>query len=169
MESVPPRFLVDRMLGKLAKWLRLLGYDAACLPQLSPQALIREARRQDRILLTRDMRICRRKDVPAYIFVQSDHFREQIAQVVRSVGRPDVAWIMTRCSACNELLQPVEKRAVQAHVPAYVWETQALFHRCHGCQRIYWPATHREHLLQELQDLGLLEHPDTLGTLKQAE
>src|SRR2546430_438365 len=71
--AVPaPRFLADRMLGKLARWLRILGYDTAYLPQLSPEGVMREGRRQRRLILTRDTRLLRRKDAPPFIFVQDD-------------------------------------------------------------------------------------------------
>ena len=73
-----PCFLVDRMLGRLAKWLRILGYDTAYLPQLSPQGLMREGRRQERIIITRDTRFFRLKDDPVFIFVHDDHFRKQL-------------------------------------------------------------------------------------------
>ena len=59
-----PRFLADRMVGKLAKWLRILGYDTVSLPQLSPEGVMREGRRQGRLILTRDTRLLRRKDAP---------------------------------------------------------------------------------------------------------
>src|SRR5262244_445141 len=77
-----PRFLADRMVGKLARWLRILGYDTIYLPQLSPEGVMREARRQGRLILTRDTRLLRRKDASPFVFVQSDRFREQLRQVV---------------------------------------------------------------------------------------
>jgi len=152
----PPRFLADRMVGKLARWLRLLGYDTAYLPQLSPQGVITEARRQGRIILTRDSRIVRRKDVGLLVFVEDDHFREQLCQVVRDLRLDPVLHLLTRCSECNALLQPVAKAKIQDRVPEYVWRTQEEFHCCPDCRRVYWGATHKERMLSELRQLGLI-------------
>ncbi|MEW6299822.1 MAG: Mut7-C RNAse domain-containing protein [Thermodesulfobacteriota bacterium] len=151
-----PRFLADRTLGKLAKWLRILGYDTASLPQLTPDGLVREGRRQGRIILTRNTRLLRRRDAPPLIFVRSDHFREQLKQVVDACHLDPERWLFTRCIACNRALEEVPKDMVQGRVPEYVWHTQDVFCRCPQCQRVYWGATHRDHVLDELRRLGLI-------------
>lgn len=156
-QEPPPRFLADRMVGKLARWLRLLGYDTAYLPQLSPEGVMREARRQERIILTRDSRIMRRKDAPALLFIESDRFREQLSQVVKALRLDPVEHLLTRCSECNERLQPIAKDNVRDRVPEYVWRTQAEFRCCPECRRLYWGATHKERMMEELRRLGLIE------------
>lgn len=156
--SVPaPRFLADRMLGKLARWLRILGYDTAYLPQLSPEGIIREGRRQRRLILTRDTRLLRRKDAPPLVFVHSDHFREQLHQVVDTLHLDPWRALFTRCVECNRTLTEVAKEEVHEQVPEYVWQTQGQFHRCPECHRLYWGATHRDHVVQELQRLGVVK------------
>jgi uncharacterized protein with PIN domain len=144
------------MLGRLAKWLRILGYDTAYLPQLSPQGLMREGRRQERIILTRDTRFFRQKDAPAFIFVRDDHFRQQLRQVINACHLDPLQALLTRCSECNQLLEVVEKETVQTFVPEYVWQTQDEFRRCPECRRLYWGATHKEHVLAELRQVGLI-------------
>jgi uncharacterized protein len=156
MHESPPRFLADRMVGKLARWLRLLGYDTAYLPQLSPEGVMREARQQGRIILTRDSRIVRRKDTPPLLLIESDRFREQLKQVVEALQLDPVRYLLTRCSECNERLQPIAKDDVRDRVPEYVWQTQEEFRRCPGCRRLYWGATHKERMLEELRRLGLV-------------
>ena|SRR5436190_1517519 len=154
--TVPtPRFLADRMLGKLARWLRILGYDTAYLPQLSPAGVMREGRRQQRLILTRDTRLLRRKDAPPFIFVQSDHFREQLQQIVDTLHLDPLRALLTRCLECNQTLTEVTKAEVRERVPEYVWQTQSEFRRCPECHRLYWGATHRDHVLEELRRLGL--------------
>jgi len=155
-----PCFLVDRMLGRLAKWLRILGYDTVYLPQLSPQGLMREGGRQGRIILTRDTRFLRQKNAPAFIFVHDDHFRKQLRQVTDSCHLDPVQTLFTRCSACNQPLAIVEKKTVQSLVPEYVRQTQDEFRRCPACQRLYWSATHKEHVLDELRKMGLIGDSD---------
>lgn len=151
-----PRFLADRMLGKLARWLRILGYDAAYLPQLSPQGVMREGRRQGRLILTRDTRLRRRKDAPPFIFVHSDRFREQLHQVVDTLHLDPVRALFTRCVACNRTLEEVAKDTIHDRVPEYVWQTQNEFRRCPECHHLYWGATHRDHVLDELRRLGMV-------------
>ena len=151
-----PRFLVDRMLGRLAKWLRILGYDTAYLPQLSPQGLIREGRQQDRFILTRDTRVLRQKGAPQVIFIHHDLFRDQLKQVIATFHLDPLVYLFTRCSECNELLVAVKKEEVHDQVPEYVWQTQSEFHQCPGCHRLYWGATHKEHVLAELRQIGVV-------------
>lgn len=155
-QSPLPSFLADRMVGKLARWLRLLGYDTIYWPHLSPDGVLREARRQGRIILTRDTRIPRRKDAAQCIFIASDRFREQLRQVVEELRLDPQAHVLTRCSVCNAVLELVDKDKVRDRLPVYVWETQREFRRCPECQRLYWGATHKERVLEELRQLGLL-------------
>lgn len=152
-----PRFLADRMLGKLARWLRILGYDTAYLPQLSPEGVLREGGRQGRLILTRDTRILRRKDAPPFIFVHDDRFREQLCQIVDTLQIDPLRALFTRCAECNRILEEVTKDEVRERVPEYVWQTQDEFRRCPGCRRLYWGATHRDRVLDELQRLGLVK------------
>jgi hypothetical protein len=157
IQTTSPCFLADRMVGKLARWLRLLGYDTAYLPQLSPNGVMREARRQGRIILTRDSRIIRQKDAPSFIFIEQDRFRDQLQQVVTALRLDPTQRLFTRCSACNAPLQLVTKEKVRQQVPDYVWQTQQEFRCCSECRRVYWSATHKDHVLTELRRLGLLE------------
>jgi hypothetical protein len=144
------------MVGKLARWLRILGYDTTYLPQLSPAGVMREARRQGRIILTRDTRILRQKDVPPLVFIHSDRFREQLKEVVDALHLDPLGLLFTRCAECNQVLQEVAKGEARESVPEYVWQTQNEFRRCPGCHRIYWGATHKDHVLDELRRLGLI-------------
>jgi uncharacterized protein with PIN domain len=150
-----PRFLADRMLGRLAKWLRILGYDTAYLPQLSPAGVMREGRRQSRVVLTRDTRLLRQKDAPPFVFVRSDHFREQLKQLADTLHLDPLHALFTRCVACNQALEGVAKGEVRDRVPEYVWQTQNGFRRCPQCHRLYWGATHRDHVLAELPKVGV--------------
>jgi hypothetical protein len=163
-EEIPPtravgdvKFLVDRMLGRLAKWLRILGYDAVYARISAPLGLMWEARRQGRFILTRDTRLARGRDAPPHLIVESDRFREQLRQVVRALGLEPLSKLLTRCIECNRPLEGVAKERVRDKVPPYVWETQDSFLTCAGCGRVYWGATHREHILEELRRMALLE------------
>ena len=150
-----PRFLADRMVGKLVKWLRILGYDTVYMPEVSPISVKREAHRQGRILLTRRTCFLNQKDVPPFVFLRADRFREQLKQVCTDLQLKISSSLLRRCSACNRELETVDRAQVQARVPAYVWQTQSTFFYCRQCQRVYWGATHRDRIVEELRHMGI--------------
>src|SRR6185295_11008145 len=114
------------------------------------------ARREGRLILTRDTRLVRDPNLPAHLFVTSDDFRVQLREVAAVLplapGAP-----FARCLECNRLLEDVPREAVQERVPPYVWETNDRFLSCRHCAHLYWPATHRAHMRRELAALGLLD------------
>lgn len=153
--SHPIKFAADRMLGRLAKWLRIIGQDVIYGRHLSGYGLIRAARAENRLILTRD-RGLKKKQPPRFIFIESDRFPEQLRQVVRECGLAVGAALFTRCLNCNALLQARPKESVEALVPPYVYSTQGKFFSCPDCRRVYWPATHHQKMLDELKNIGVL-------------
>ena len=153
--SAETRFAADKMLGRLTRWLRLIGRDVIYGAHLSANGLIRVARREGRMILTRDRRIGKRSNPPEYLFIKSDHFREQLKEVIEAFALDPRERIFTRCVQCNSILEPIKKESVKDHVPPYVFSTQEKFSFCRDCQHIYWPATHLERILQELRAMGL--------------
>ncbi len=151
-----PRFLADRMVGTLAKWLRILGYDTVYMPEVSPTSVKREAHRQGRILLTRRTCFLNQRDTPPFVFIRADRFREQLKQVCTELQLTVPSSLLRRCSACNRELETIDRSHVQARVPAYVWQTQTTFSYCRKCQRVYWNATHRERIIEELRHMGIV-------------
>lgn len=147
------RFAADKMLGRLAKWLRVIGQDVTYGLHLSGYELIRAARREGRLILTRDRGI-RKKSPPAVLLIQSDHFREQVKQVVHVCGLDPLRNPFTRCVECNTPLDSIPKGSVEKKVPPYVYSTQEQFSFCRSCQRIYWPATHQQKMMDELKAMG---------------
>lgn len=152
--SAPPRFAADRMLGRLARWLRILGHDVAYGPHLAGRAVVACARRERRVLLTRDTRLCRDPELPPHVFIRSDHFREQLREVAAAVPLHGPT-PLCRCLDCNRPLVEVPRDDARERVPPYVAATQERFLGCPGCGRLYWGATHRAHMLGELATLGL--------------
>lgn len=142
------------MLGRLVKWLRIIGQDVIYGPHLTGYGLIRAARAENRLILTRDRRL-KQKQPPAFVFIESDHYRDQLRQVVRECGLKLGMNLFTRCVECNTLLQPRPKETLESVVPRYVFASQQTFFSCPSCQRIYWPGTHHEKMLDELRNLGL--------------
>lgn len=142
------------MLGRLVKWLRIVGQDVIYGPHLTGYGLIRAARAENRLILTRD-RGLKQKQPPPYLFIESDHYRDQLRQVVSQCGLKLGDDFFTRCIECNTLLQSKPRESLEKVVPPYVFSSQEKFFSCPTCRRVYWPATHHQRMLEELMKLGL--------------
>src|SRR5438552_13000462 len=116
------------MLGRLARWLRILGCDVAYGSHLAGRTLVDCARREGRMLLTRDTRLVRRRDLPPYVFVRSDRFRDQLREVAAAVPL-DGTDFLRRCLDCNVLLEEVRRETARDRVPPFVCETAARLRR----------------------------------------
>jgi uncharacterized protein with PIN domain len=152
-----PRFVADVMLGRLAKWLRIAGFDVLYSNRYSDDELVALSHAEGRILLSRDTRLLVRKVVRRFVFLESDKIQDQIRQIFRLIGTQNLPDILSRCLSCNEVLAPIPRDGVKELVPPYVFATQPHFKSCPRCQRIYWAGTHREAVLRTLQ--ALVEEP----------
>ena len=141
------RLVADAMLGRLAKWLRALGYDTLYW-RGDDAGLVRLAMVEDRLLLTRDTRLPSRLPVGRSLLIESDHYDEQLRQVVSRFGLPPR--MGHRCLRCNLLLEPADKAALRSQVPEFVWNHHDRFARCPGCLRIYWEGTHYARMMETL-------------------
>jgi uncharacterized protein with PIN domain len=148
------KFFVDCMLGKLARWLRILGYDAAFDPSLDDDEAIALSLSEHRIILTRDRALLKRKRRPEAVFVESTEPRRQILQVLEELRLElDPALFFSRCLVCNAETRPAPREEVGGLVPPYVFATQDRFSRCTHCGRIYWKATHFRNMVAGLGEL----------------
>jgi uncharacterized protein with PIN domain len=140
------------MLGTLAKWLRLLGYDTAYDNVAADPELARRARAEGRVLLTRDRELSARRGLRT-VLIQSEVLEEQVREVQAALGPPpDPA--LSRCAVCNTELELIAPADVASRVPPYVLRTQSDFRRCPGCGRVYWPGTHVEEMRDQLDEWG---------------
>ena len=152
MDDEPLKLLADCMLGKLAKWLRLLGYDTAYDNTADDPELARRARAEGRVLLTRDRGLAARRGLRT-LLIQSEVLEEQIAEVRQALGPPPGP-PLSRCAVCNTALKPVSPAEVADLVPPYVLRTQTEFRYCPGCGRVYWPGTHVQEMRRRIDGLG---------------
>lgn len=145
------RFLADSMLGTLAKWLRILGYDTLYSPELDDLEAIRLARLEGRVLLTRDTGLLRRKGLCS-LFIESEVLEAQLTQVLRAFAlRLDHPF--SRCPVCNEVLEEIPKHEAWGQVPPFVFQTQESFRLCPECNRFYWRGTHWQKMRKQLEKL----------------
>ena len=148
------KFIADDMLGKLAKWMRIMGCDVEYFRSITDKELAERAYASGRIILTRDTLLIRRRKVRNnHFFIQSDSYKDQIRQVVKHFSIDPYSQILTRCIICNEPLVNIDKASIASKVPAYVYETQNTFETCPSCKRIYWNATHKERMVKQLEEM----------------
>lgn len=149
------RLIADAMLGKLAKWLRVLGFDVSYERRIEDQVLVCRAKIEGRDILTRDRHLVQRRwgHSIRFIVIEADHWPNQVRQVLRELGRPPRKQVLSRCLRCNEPLNSFRRKEAVARVPPYVHRTQKRFFQCPSCRRIYWRGTHQKRILYRLKKL----------------
>lgn len=148
------KFLVDRMLGRLAKELRILGYDTLYYRGSDVYQLFRLAREEKRIILTRSSKLTPKKPEDQVIRIQEDDPRDQLKELIKkglvSLNEEE---LFSRCLLCNSLLEEASREEVEGHVPEFIYYQYENFFRCPQCHKVYWPGSHQEHMNQRIKDL----------------
>jgi uncharacterized protein with PIN domain len=151
-----PRFLADCNVGRLARWLRALGYDASYHAHIDDAELVREAAAESRVLLTRDRDLTKRRvirsGVVRAILIRDDDVHAQLRQVFTELEL-DSDHSLTRCIVCNSELEERPAASVATRVPPFVRRTQTRYAECPACGRIYWAGTHWQRMQQVLAGL----------------
>lgn len=146
------RFVVDSMLGKLAKWLRILGFDSIYGEKMNDEELVALASKEKRILLTKDRRLSRNWMVKT-MFVKSNIVEEQLCEVIKRFGLEMETDLLSRCPICNLPLVEVQKEDIREKIPQFVYNNYDEFWRCLGCGRYYWQGTHWENIRKRVAEL----------------
>jgi uncharacterized protein with PIN domain len=155
------KFVADGTLGKLVKWLRILGYDTLFVRGNLGRERLRAASEEGRIVLTR----WRRGSIgslkaPERLVVRADRVEDQIDEILEALNLyPDAALTLSRCLRCNSPLEKIESESVAGLVPAYVQEVYDRFHRCPVCGGIYWPGSHRQRIDEVIRRRNLARRP----------
>lgn len=144
-----PRFIADAMLGRLARWLRLLGFDTLYEPHISDAMLIKRALAEDRLILTRDTSISK-KNIKCLLISSEDVF-EQLKEVVLSLGLKEQD--TPRCANCNGLVVGIQRQDAEGLVPDYVYLNYNDFMRCVDCGRLYWEGTQYMDVRRRLREV----------------
>jgi uncharacterized protein len=151
-----PKFIVDQNVGKLAKLLRLLGYDTIFFTGETDTQMVNIAMAERRIILTRDTHVLERRLITSgrvkAVLINSDNIEGQIRQVVNELHL-DSFQPFTLCLEDNQLLVPRTREEVKNRVPPYVWKTQKEYVECPVCHRIYWKGTHWDAMTDRLEKL----------------
>jgi hypothetical protein len=152
-----PRFLVDAMLGKLARWLVLLGYDARFggVDGCSDLELLRQAQSEGRTFVTKDRRIPAVAGLPVVVLAGKT-LEEQLSELGRELGlKPDPALLFSRCADCNARLAELSREEALTLVPPKVRTLETKFWRCPKCGKLFWEGTHTDRIVAKLKNMGL--------------
>ena len=139
-------FAADTHLGRLATYLRMLGFDVRYETSCDDQELSRISAREKRILLTRDRGLLKRGEVTYGYFVRATEPRRQLLEVLRRFNLFRAVAAFQRCLRCNALLQPISKESISDRLPPRTAECYYQFQICPGCDGLYWPGSHYEHM-----------------------
>jgi uncharacterized protein len=143
--AVPSReyqFIADAMLGRLARWLRFLGFDTLYYPDITDSDLVRIAREQNRFILTRDTRLVKMKGLRDYVLISSNDSFQQLFELTEKIQLKHFH-LFSRCVACNgQLMNVSDKSEVKDAVPEFVFLNYNMFSRCRSCGRIFWEGSH---------------------------
>ena len=151
MSGDRPRFVVDSMLGSLARWLRMLGYDTAYAKDLDDEEIIRLAKDEGRTIVTRDRELASK---PGAILMTEEELELQLRVIHEKVSLTmDESSI--RCSSCNGTLVNLPKEEASELVPKGALESNDLFWRCESCGKAYWRGTHWIGIMERLRRLNL--------------
>lgn len=149
------KFLCDRMLGTLAKWLRIFGFDTLFADSnIEDEKLLKLAKDEERILITRDKNLiidARRENIKVIKIISTD-INDQLRQVLKDT-KIDEKFFLSRCLLCNNLVEKISKKNVKKIVPDRVYENNKKFWYCKICDKIYWKGSHFENMIQKIKQL----------------
>lgn len=149
-----PRFVLDAHLGRLAAYLRMLGFDALYRKDFTDHELAAVSAAQRRILLTRDAGLLKHRVVTHGYWLRATDPREQLREVVRRFDLAGRVAPFTRCMRCNTPLEEAPEEAVATTVPPVARSRCREFRRCPSCARLYWPGSHYRRMRSFMQALG---------------
>lgn len=138
------RFILDVHLGKLARYLRICGFDTLYRNDYADPEIVRLSLSEHRAILTRDIGILRTGSVTHGYWIRSQHIEEQLREVLWRFDLKDRVRLFTRCAVCNGALEDVPKREVEESLPPLVRLVYDEFRRCSGCGRVYWRGSHAD-------------------------
>ena len=146
------RFIADEMLGTVARWLRILGFDTLYAKGMDDSDILEVAEKDDRIILTRDRELhgrALRRGIES-VYLESADLEKDLGAILEE-HRPDPSMFMSRCTLCNTLLKEVSKDDARGRVPEGVYERHDDFRYCPKCDKFYWEGSHHERMREFLE------------------
>jgi len=141
-----PKFVLDVHLGKLAKYMRMLGLDTAYENNYTDEMIVGISLKEKRTILTKDLGILKRKEVTHGYYVRNMGVEKQITEIIERFDLTKSINKLTRCLKCNGILEKIDKEKVLAQIPPKVKAMQDKYFICRNCGKLYWPGTHYERM-----------------------
>lgn len=149
------RFICDVMLGRLAKWLRLIGYDTLYFRAIDDLDLIRIAKQEQRIILTRDTVLSKNKKAEQSILIHSNYALEQLREVLCyfKINALELPQPFCRCIICNSALIVIDKKSVLNEAPEYIFLNKNSFLKCQNCGKVFWYGSHKKMIDETIEKI----------------
>ncbi len=150
------RFAADCMLGTLARWLRILGFDTSYFHNIDDRQLLERARAEDRLVLTRDRGMAASAGEGNLLLVDEERLENQLRQVIGDLDlQLSRERLFSRCIECGGPIRSLPAEEAKGRIPDYVQATQRDFSTCPNCSKIYWNSTHVSAMLDRLEKMGI--------------
>ena len=150
-------FIADNNVGKLARWLRLIGYDTLLFKQKNDSQMIMTALKENRVILTKDSQFMKRRLVTSgrlkTVHIKQDDPKLQVREVAKKLNLNYYFKPFSLCLECNQEVIARDKEEVQDRVPTHVSKIQTQYTECPACHRIYWQGTHWQAMVKKLQEM----------------
>ena len=160
------RFILDVHLGKLARYLRMLGFDTVYERAQDDGVIIDLSLQQQRIILTRDLGILKQSRVTHGYWLRHDDPKQQLQEVLLALDLFHQLQPFTRCMDCNGLIHPVDRKSIRGHISLNTFQRFQEFWQCHDCMKIYWRGSHYDGMLRQVKKLGGEDVPVRKNTLR---
>lgn len=147
------KFILDVHLGKLSKYLRLLGFDTLYNNSLDDPEIIETAQHEKRIILTRDFGILKNGNVTHGYWLRSQDSKEQLKEVIQRFGLKDKFNIFSRCTICNGEIYEVQISEIKERIDKKILKEYDTFYRCTTCQKVYWEGSHYDNMLKFINSI----------------
>lgn len=147
------KFILDVHLGKLAKYLRLLGFDTIYNNSLDDPEIIETAQKEKRIILTRDFGILKNGKVTHGYWLRSQDSKEQLKEVIQRFGLKDKFNIFSRCTICNGEINKIQKSEIKERIDKKILIEYNTFYLCTACKKIYWEGSHYDNMLKFINSI----------------
>lgn len=147
-----PKFIADCHLGKLAKYLRLMGVDTLFFSHIEDDELIIMANNEHRTILTRDRSLSQRKNAPVF-FLEPTDTKAQLKTLIKHYKLKEHTAHFSRCIVCNTPLKVIEKESIIESLPKKVQKYFDYFEYCPTCDRVYWQGDHYRHMMEFLEEV----------------
>ena len=153
-----PKFICDVHLGKLARYLRMMGFDIYYKNDLLDEKIVKISLKERRAILTKDRGILKRNEVTHGYFVRNTNVEEQVKEVIKRFYLQEEIKEFSRCLECNTELMKIAKEKISGNLPPKVNQSQEEFYKCPECEKLYWKGTHHRKMLSFVKKIKTMNY-----------